>query len=407
MSAEKRVINREYINSKSLIYIGEEKKHEDLIGIFQRAFKNFQKATHIEDFTNDIQKYDIVVCYENDHSLSHLKTLRELDKTKKPFILIANESCDLNPSIYIQDSLSQYLKLSSNYTEVMYIIQHELQNYDKRLENIYLQEEHEAYLEMLENTVIVSRTDLQGNITYANDIFCEISKYSKEELIGSQHKILRHPEMSSSVFKELWQSIKADRIWKGTIKNIDKDGQTYITNSTIAPYYSKGEKVGYIGIRYLVTDAMTEKRNLKSHLTKTIIDHKNALKEKDQEIKSLERKNAMADAYEEAWQAEIVKKEKLEKQIKTFESELRAAAQLHDKRVADYLKERREYAETLQKKERKIDLLQEELESVKQQNKDYESAMIERGTQLKAMHKRIKELEDVLEHREEQLANLR
>lgn len=407
MSAEQRVINREYISSKSLVYIGDEEKHKELIDIFQRAFKNFQVVAHIEDFKSDIQQYDIVVCYENDHSLSHLKTLRELDKTKKPFILIANESYDVNPSIYIQDSLSQYLKLSSNYTEVMYIIQHELQNYDKRLENIYLQEEHKAYLEMLENTVIVSRTDLQGNITYANDIFCEISKYSKEELIGSQHNIVRHPEMSSSVFKELWESIKDDKIWKGTLKNKDKEGQTYITNATIAPYYSKGEKVGYIGIRYLVTDEMTEKRNLKSHLTKTIIDHKNALKEKDKEIQKLERQNAMADAYEEAWQAEIAKKAKLEKQIKTFEAEIKEAAQLHDKRVADYLKERREYAETLQKKDRKIGLLQEELESVKQQNQDYETAMIERGTQLKAMHKRIKELEDVLEHREEQLANLK
>lgn len=405
MSIENRLIDRDYIKSKSLLYIGLESDNQQLIDIFKKAFTDFKIIDNTDDIKNDLDKYNIIVCSENNDSLLHLQKIRKLDNTSIPFLLIENEKYDTSPLNYISDNLSQYIQSNLSHTEIMYIIQHELQNYDKLIENQHLQSEHKAYLEMLDNTVIVSKTDLKGNITYVNDIFCDISKYSKDELIGFQHKVLRHKDMPKSIFQNMWKTIDSDNIWKGILKNRDKDGEEFITNTTIAPFYHNGKKIGYIAIRYLVTDDVVEKRNLKSHLTKMIIDNRNILREKEQEIERLKNKNSLVDSIEDAWQGEIEKNKKLKLQIKKFENEIKDEAALHDRRVESYLDERRKYSETLDGKDREIALLKKNLEEITLQNSEYESAMTESGMQIKLLMKRTQELEDILEHREEQLRN--
>ena len=67
--------------------------------------------------------------------------------------------------------------------------------------------------------VIVSKTDLKGNITYANDNFSKVSQYTKEELLGNNHRIIRDKNMSSFIFKKMWQTIKNGKIWKGEWEN--------------------------------------------------------------------------------------------------------------------------------------------------------------------------------------------
>ena len=74
--------------------------------------------------------------------------------------------------------------------------------------------------------LIVSRTDLKGIITYANDTFAEISGYEVDELIGKAHNIVRHPDMPKSIFKELWQDLQTKGSWSGVVKNKRKDIKT-------------------------------------------------------------------------------------------------------------------------------------------------------------------------------------
>lgn len=71
----------------------------------------------------------------------------------------------------------------------------------------------------METASIVSVTDPEGNITYANDEFCRVSGYSREELIGNNHRIIRHPDMPSATYAGMWATIKANRVWKGLIMN--------------------------------------------------------------------------------------------------------------------------------------------------------------------------------------------
>lgn len=114
----------------------------------------------------------------------------------------------------------------------------------------------EQYKSSVDRSFIVSKTDKNGIITYANDEFCKISGYSKEELIGKSHNIIRHPDTDKSVFKELWHTIRDKKEpWFGDIKNQAKDKTPYWTKAIINPIIdSNGDVMEYIAIRTDVTE---------------------------------------------------------------------------------------------------------------------------------------------------------
>jgi len=103
--------------------------------------------------------------------------------------------------------------------------------------------------EVPENELIVSRTDLNGIITYVNDTFIKISGFSESELIGKNHNIVRHPDMPKSAFIDLWDTIKKEKKWNGNVKNIRKDKGFYWVNATISGVYKDGKLVEYKSIR--------------------------------------------------------------------------------------------------------------------------------------------------------------
>ena len=100
-----------------------------------------------------------------------------------------------------------------------------------------------------EGRLIVSRTDLQGLITHANDAFVEMSGYAREELIGAPHHILRHPDMPKIAFKGLWDTIMSGQKWHGYVKNLRKDGAHYWVYATALPNVRKDEVVGFTSVR--------------------------------------------------------------------------------------------------------------------------------------------------------------
>ena len=103
---------------------------------------------------------------------------------------------------------------------------------------------------MRENDFIVSKTDLTGRITYGNEIFIEYSGYSEEELLGSQHNIIRHPDMPRAVFKLLWDYLAEDKEIFAFVKNMSKDGGFYWVFTHVAPMKDKTkQKIGYSSVR--------------------------------------------------------------------------------------------------------------------------------------------------------------
>ena len=113
----------------------------------------------------------------------------------------------------------------------------------------YNESEFLVETEVPEDELIISRTDLSGKITYANETFCDISGYNEEELLGKSHNIVRHPDMPTAAFKDLWETIKAGKQWKGIVKNLRKDRGFYWVEAIVSGVYKKGELVEYKSLR--------------------------------------------------------------------------------------------------------------------------------------------------------------
>ncbi|WP_299078607.1 methyl-accepting chemotaxis protein [uncultured Paraglaciecola sp.] len=96
---------------------------------------------------------------------------------------------------------------------------------------------------------LISTTDKRGVITYANPAFCRVAGFSIEELVGKNHNIVRHPDMPSEAFKDLWKNLSASLPWRGVVKNRCKDGRYYWVDAFVTPIFEKGSLVGYQSVR--------------------------------------------------------------------------------------------------------------------------------------------------------------
>ena len=114
-----------------------------------------------------------------------------------------------------------------------------------------------TFEEILSDHTIVAITDVEGTIVYANKKFCDISKYSEEELIGQNHRILKSDEHPDEFFAEMWNVISSGKIWEGEIKNRAKDGEFYWLKTTLIPIFDSEKNIkNYVALR---TDITQEK----------------------------------------------------------------------------------------------------------------------------------------------------
>ncbi|MBI5921352.1 MAG: Tar ligand binding domain-containing protein, partial [Betaproteobacteria bacterium] len=104
-------------------------------------------------------------------------------------------------------------------------------------------------VQLTDATLIVSKTDLKGQITYINRDFIEISGFTEQELIGQPHNIVRHPDMPVEAFDDLWSTLKAGRPWTGMVKNRCKNGDYYWVLANATPIWESGQIVGYMSVR--------------------------------------------------------------------------------------------------------------------------------------------------------------
>lgn len=169
------------------------------------------------------------------------------------------------------------------------------------------------YKEAIEKSNIISKTDVNGIITFVNDEFCAISGYSKDELIGRNHNIVRHPDVPKEKFALLWETIKNKNIYKDTVKNLAKDGTAFYVNTTIIPILDESQNIAeYIAIRYDVTKEML----LREELIKKEVEYEELNRSLEKRVEEQTRElKELNQTLEERVQEEIAKNEEKQRMM--------------------------------------------------------------------------------------------
>ncbi len=224
---------------------------EESVSEVYRA-RNGQEALEVfEKHRPDVITSDIHM--PNMNGIELLKAIRQRD-AKIPFLLITASEDVLELPEAIAYNITLFLLKPLRVDTLLDKLQEIAENKQRDLaiqQTFDLLEQHEHIVDI---SSIVSKTDLKGRITYANDLFCELSGYTKDELIGQKHNIVRDPAMPASTFADLWQTITAKKIWQGVIHNRKKNGERYSVQSTVAPVLDiNGNITEFIAFRQDVT----------------------------------------------------------------------------------------------------------------------------------------------------------
>ncbi len=258
-----------YSSRLKLLYVEDDPDaRSSTMAIFSEFFGEILTASDglegIEQFRNNT--VDLVITDINMprmDGLRMIKQIREINKEIPILVLSAH-----NESEYFMSSIKLGVE---GYLLKPIDLEQFLGALDHIVEKLYLKEEASnnlnllrQYQEVTDAGNIVYKTNPKGIITYVNDAFCEISEYSKEELIGKPHNIVRHPDNSPELFRQMWHTIKDKKeIWQGVLKNRKKSGNFYYVQTTIKPILDQnGEILEYIALRSDITDVMNPRKQL-------------------------------------------------------------------------------------------------------------------------------------------------
>ena len=225
----------------------------------------------------EVVSMDFICCIHSSHKevfINEIKPQLELGQIWKGELCLDSQSgeikwvdCKIVPFLENKGSKYHFVSIFSDVTERV-VLEQELRTTLHELEQQKF---------ALDQASIVAMTDLAGTILYANDKFCEISKYSREELLGQNHRILNSGTHNKKFFKDLWKTIQNGGIWKGEICNQAKDKTHYWVETTIVPTMgADGRPYRYVAIRSNITDKKSAQQTLQGQRAKALYAEKMA-----------------------------------------------------------------------------------------------------------------------------------
>ena len=267
--------------------------------------------------------------------------------------------------------------------------------------------ELQHYTDALNKVAIVSKADTKGYITFVNDFFCDIAGYTREELIGKNHNIVRHPDMPKSVFKELWSTIQNGKTWEGDLKNRRKDGEPYYVHATIIPLLNWDQETvrEYIGIRFLTTADEQEKREFKK---KVMLSYQGFRKENyhyQKRIKELEEELFKIKSEEQylkntSYESKS-KQHQLLNQIKFYEKEIQKTHENHSKALEKMNENNKSLAQSYKKALHMVDQQKEKINTFIEAKEVQSKEILRLNEQLNEQRKVIADLHDTIKNIQE------
>ena len=237
-------------------------KNSNVKNYFTENFKNIFVAEDIDDAIKIINNNHIDIILFNNSIENPFEVVEEIKESNEKILTFfaANylNTDELLKGIDVK--IDAYLLESNPLPSLEKLIDKPILKYKvKKSSELFGQ-----YFNLANESISISKTDINGIITFANDKFCEISGYSQEELIGVNHNIVRHPDSKKELFEEMWKTIKIERkTWEGTIKNRTKSGEGIYLKTAITPIFDKYNNIiEFIAFRINISDTLSEKRML-------------------------------------------------------------------------------------------------------------------------------------------------
>ena len=235
--------------------------------IFEEFFGHVIEAENGEDGLEKFKQntIDVIITDINMPSLNGLEMVERIRtlSPQTPILILSayNETHYFIESIRL--GVDGYLLKPIEIGQFMDVLSNVIEKIHLKAEHDKLQTLLTQYLEVTDKSAIVSKTDKEGVITYVNDAFCTISGFSRDEIIGNKHNLVRHKDTPVELFKELWETISSGKLWQGIIKNRRKDGSSYYIKTAIKPILNQaGEVVEYIALYNDITEVMNPKKQL-------------------------------------------------------------------------------------------------------------------------------------------------
>jgi len=274
---------KKYASTLSTLFVDDEKSiRESFSQTLKIFFQQVTVCSSAQEVLNlcENNSYDIIVSDINMPQMDGLKMANILkDKDPNQVIVIMSAHSDKNHLLdAFKTNVDGYITKPFDFVEdsktLVHICRKIMEQKEAQSTKEQLSQTNEFYKQTLydyqtaiDKSAIVSKTDATGRITYVSDSFCEISGYSRKELLGSSHNIIRHESVSRDAYKELWDTIQSKNTWHGIVKNKTKNGKTYFLRANIFPMLNvDGEITEYISIQNDITEEMNNHERLEGNL---------------------------------------------------------------------------------------------------------------------------------------------
>ena len=327
------MFNNSFLKKLNILFIesnSEDKEH--FSNILYKFFNNvIVCSTGKEAIDSFLEKrndffIDIIICDKTLEDMTGIDVLTQIRKIdlEVPFILTSSKIEVDDLLVAIKYKATDYLEKPVNAKNLIFCIEQVCHNkYHERLK-LLMQEDLEDLKTVINEVALVSRTDLEGNITFINSYFSEVTGYSEDEIIGQNRLILKDENTSALIYKDLLEKVKSGIIWEGKLRNISKTKEVFYIYLTVLPIYCKETSLvkEFIWISFLTTNEELEEKEFKKKVVKNMYENRRINNEAREKIDFL--MNKISD-YSNMKNSLITEKERASKfisQIKFYEKEL-------------------------------------------------------------------------------------